>query len=107
MTATHDTPQPDAGSSTIAEGTFYTIIKYDATLVLLDKQRHNLETKEQSFDEEAGTIADKGVIYDMDGIGHTVPIRWHYENDKIADAKRHAALVEKRYNMLYDATCPG
>ena len=43
-----------------------------------DKTKRGLTVKETSIDEKLNVKADKGMIHDMDGIGHWVPIRWYF-----------------------------
>ena len=43
-----------------------------------DKTKRGLTIKETSVDEKLNVKADKGMIHDMDGIGHWVPIRWYF-----------------------------
>lgn len=92
----------------IREGTFYTITNEAGRTVLHDRTKRGLEIKEHSMDEEAGVMADKGMIHDMDGIGHMVPIRWYYDKAgrDPADVIRHADDIEHRYTKLREITCP-
>jgi len=52
--------------------------------------------------------SDKGMIYDMDGRGHKVNIRWFYSKDtfSIKDVEKDAQIMEKRYTELREITCP-
>jgi hypothetical protein len=48
------------------------------------------------------------MIHDMDGIGHWVPIRWHFSKN-LFDLKRimvYADEMEKKYTELRELTCP-
>ena len=92
----------------IKKGSFYTI-KDDANfLIVEDKTKRGLTVKEHSVDEKLQVEADKGMIHDMDGIGHWVPIRWFfpkesYDLDKVLV---HAESMEKKYAELRELTCP-
>ena len=90
------------------DGTFYSITETDDRYILLDKTKRGLECREKSTDEKTGIMADKGTIYDMDGIGYTIPIRWYYSKGEhsISDVTEHAESMEKKYTELRDMTCP-
>ena len=77
-------------------------------MILHDMTKRGLEIKEHSIDEKVGVMADKGMIHDMDGIGHLVPIRWYYDKTRHdpADVTRHADDIEQRYTKLRELTCP-
>jgi len=73
-----------------------------------DKTKRGLTVKETSVDEKLHVIADKGMIHDMDGIGHWVPIRWYFSKDQF-DLKKiteYAEAMEKKYAELRELTCP-
>ena len=92
----------------IAKGSFYVIRDAGSDLILEDRTKRGLTPKERSLDERLGVAADKGTIYDMDGIGHSVPIRWYFAKDSfgISDVDRHAQDMERRYAELRELTCP-
>ena len=73
-----------------------------------DKTKRGLTVKETSVDEKLNVIADKGMIHDMDGIGHWVPIRWYFpKNDyDLSQVEIHAEKMEKKYTKLRELTCP-
>ena len=105
MSGNHGT----AGDAQILkEGSFYRITGEPDRLVLLDKTKRGLETRELTVDEKTGANADKGIIYDMDGIGHLVPIRWYFERARydLPTVAGHAEDMEKRYADLRELTCP-
>lgn len=54
-------------------------------------------------------MAEKGIIHDANGIGHMIPIRWHYQKDEygIENVINHAKAIEKRYTEFREITCPG
>jgi len=73
-----------------------------------DKTKRGLTIKETSIDEKLNVKADKGMIHDMDGIGHWVPIRWYFSKNQF-DLKRvseYAEAMEEKYTKLRELTCP-
>lgn len=78
-------------------GTFYFIKDGESDIILEDKTKRGLEIKETSLDEKINVKADKGMIHDMDGIGHWVPIRWYFEKDSfdLSQVLVHAEAMEK------------
>ena len=60
--------------------------------IMEDKTKRGLTVKETSVDEKLNVKADKGMIHDMDGIGHWVPIRWYFPKDSfdLAQVTVHA-----------------
>ncbi len=73
-----------------------------------DKTKRGLTVKDRSIDEKYNVEAEKGMIYDMDGIGHRVGIRWffpknEYELNKVLV---YAEDMEKKYKEIRDMTCP-
>ena len=89
-------------------GSFYFIKDGDANFILEDKTKRGLKVKDTSIDEKLNVTADKGMIHDMDGIGHWVPIRWYFSKDLFALAKvsEYAEAMEKKYTELRELTCP-
>ena len=92
----------------LKKGTFYFIKDGDLDLVLEDKTKRGLTVKETSIDEKLKVKADKGMIHDMDGIGHWVPIRWyfsknHFDLEKVSE---YAEKMEQKYTELRELTCP-
>ena len=73
-----------------------------------DKTKRGLTVKESSIDEKLNVMADKGMIHDMDGIGHWVPIRWYFAKDQfdLDHVLSHAEAMEKKYTELRELTCP-
>ena len=73
-----------------------------------DKTKRGLTVKERSIDEKLNVEAEKGMIHDMDGIGHSVPIRWYFPKT-VYDLEKvllHAEVMEKKYTELRELTCP-
>jgi len=92
----------------IKEGSFYYIKDADTHFVLEDKTKRGLTVKDTSIDEKLNVTADKGMIHDMDGIGHWVPIRWYFSKD-LFDLKKiseYAETMEKKYVEIRELTCP-
>ena len=92
----------------LKKGSFYFIKDSDTDLVMEDKTKRGLEVKETSVDEKLNVMADKGMIHDMDGIGHWVPIRWYFPKDlyDLNAISVHAEAMEKKYTELRELTCP-
>ena len=92
----------------LEKGSFYFIKDGNTALVLEDKTKRGLEIKETSIDENLKVKADKGMIHDMDGIGHWVPIRWYFSKDSydVSSVLVHANAMEKKYTELRELTCP-
>jgi hypothetical protein len=92
----------------LKKGSFYYVKDNKSDFVMEDKTKRGLTVKETSIDEKLNVIADKGMIHDMDGIGHWVPIRWYFSKDKFdLDAVLiHAEAMEQRYTELRELTCP-
>jgi hypothetical protein len=92
----------------IKKGSFYIIKEGKDDLIMEDRTKRGLTVKERSIDEKLNVEAEKGMIHDMDGIGHWVPIRWffpknQYDIDKVVI---HAEAMEKKYKDLRELTCP-
>ncbi len=89
-------------------GSFYFIKDADCDFILEDKTKRGLTVKDTSIDEKLNVKADKGMIHDMDGIGHWVPIRWYFSKDLfiLAKVSEYAEAMEKKYTELRELTCP-
>ena len=92
----------------IKKGRFYFIYEGDLDLVLEDKTKRGLEVREFVFDEKLGVQADRGTIYDLDGIGHKVAIRWYFPKSKysLEHVVKIGEEVELRYKAIREMTCP-
>ena len=89
-------------------GSFYYIKDGGTDFIMEDKTKRGLTVKDTSIDEKLNVRADKGMIHDMDGIGHWVPIRWYFSKD-LFDFKKiseYAEAMEKKYTELRELTCP-
>ncbi len=92
----------------LKKGSFFFIKDGDADLIMEDKTKRGLIVKETSTDEKLNVKADKGMIHDMDGIGHWVPIRWYFSKKSydLSQVMVHAEAMEKKYTKLRELTCP-
>lgn len=92
----------------LQKGIFYAIFDGISDMILEDKTKRGLTVQERSLDEKYGVNSDKGVIYDMDGIGHSVVIRWYFPKDKYGFKKilEYATEMEQRYRKIREETCP-
>jgi hypothetical protein len=92
----------------LKKGSFYFIKESNDFLIMEDKTKRGLTVREKSLDEKLQVEADKGMIHDMDGIGHWVPIRWYFPKSTfdIENVIEHAEVMEKKYKELRELTCP-
>ena len=92
----------------LKKGSFYFIKDGNNDLIMEDKTKRGLTVKERSLDEKLQVEAEKGMIHDMDGIGHWVPIRWFFPKNQYSLEKvlSHAEIMEKKYMELRELTCP-
>jgi hypothetical protein len=92
----------------LKKGSFYFIKDGKTDLIMEDKTKRGLTVKERSLDERLQVEAEKGMIHDMDGIGHWVPIRWFFpkKDYDLAQVLQHAEAMEKKYQELRELTCP-
>jgi hypothetical protein len=92
----------------LQKGIFYAIRESPNDLIMEDKTKRGLTVQERSIDEKYNVEAEKGMIYDMDGIGRKMPIRWFfpkkdYNFDKVV---AFAEEMEQRYKKIREETCP-
>jgi hypothetical protein len=91
------------------KGKFYSIY-HDGNLnhVLEDKTKRGLEVRERNNDEKYNVEADKGMIHDVDGIGHKIGIRWYFPKSKyqLEDVIKIAEEMEAKYKAIQELTCP-
>jgi hypothetical protein len=92
----------------IKKGQFYFIYDGEVNLVLEDKTKRGLEVRENGLDERLGVTSEKGIIYDFDGIGHKVGIRWSFPKSKynLEHVIKIGEEIELRYKAIRDITCP-
>jgi hypothetical protein len=102
--ATISKPEPKL----IKKGKFYFIFEDSHFLILMDKTKRGLEVKDTIIDENGNVISERGMIYDMEGIGHKVVKRWFYPKSKydLEFVTTVAELMEKKYNEIREMTCP-
>jgi len=92
----------------IKKGHFYFIYDNDLNFVLEDKTKRGLEVRENVLDEKLSVQADKGMIYDLNGIGHKVGIRWYFPKSKyrLDHVIKIGEEMELRYKKIREMTCP-
>jgi hypothetical protein len=92
----------------LKKGIFYAILDGPSDIIMEDKTKRGLTVKERSIDEKYAVDSDKGMIYDMDGIGHKVGIRWYFPKTKYEFEKvlEYATEMEQRYRKIREETCP-
>jgi len=92
----------------LKKGSFYYIKDGLSDFIMEDKTKRGLTIKETSIDEKLSAKADKGMIHDMDGIGHWVPIRWYFPKNQFSfeQVTEYAEDMEKRYTAIRELTCP-
>jgi len=92
----------------LKKGSFYFIKDGDSDLIMEDKTKRGLTIKETSIDEKLLVKADKGMIHDMDGVGHWVPIRWYFSKNQfdLNKVSEYAEAMEKKYTQIRELTCP-
>jgi len=92
----------------LKKGIFYTILDGDSDIIMEDKTKRGLTVQERTIDQKYGANSDRGMIYDMDGIGHNVGIRWYFPKNKFGFDKvlEYATEMEQRYRKIREETCP-
>jgi len=92
----------------LKKGSFYFIKDGENDLIMEDKTKRGLTVKERSIDDKLNVEAEKGMIHDMDGIGHWVPIRWFFPKNQydLGQVLTHAEAMEKKYKEIQELTCP-
>ena len=92
----------------LESGSYYRIIDSGKYLILEDMTKRGLRAGARTRDNQLGVDAEMGTIHDMDGIGHSVPLRWFFPKSgyELGTISRHAASLESRYARLRELTCP-
>ena len=92
----------------LVKGSFYSITQDDSAFILEDKTKSGLTVRDTSIDEQFAVKADKGMIHDMDGVGHWVPIRWFFPkcNFDLKVVVEFAESLDAKYTKLRELTCP-
>jgi hypothetical protein len=100
--------QEQQKNNPIKKGRFYFIYDHDPDLILEDKTKRGLEVKQNIFDEKHRVQADMGTIYDMNGVGHKVGIRWYFPKSKygLDHVIKVAEEIEITYKAIREMTCP-
>ncbi|MEM3160037.1 MAG: hypothetical protein QXJ74_04560 [Nitrososphaera sp.] len=95
-------------SDLVKRGGFYFIYDRPPHYVMEDKTKRGLEVREHVVDEKYGVESDRGMIYDMDGIGHKVGIRWFFPKSQysLEQVTEKAEEMDKRYRAIREMTCP-
>lgn len=95
-------------SDLVKRGAFYFIYDRPPHLVMEDKTKRGLEVRERVVDEKYGVESERGMIHDMDGIGHKVGIRWFFPKSQytLEQVTEKAEEMEKRYKAIREMTCP-
>ncbi len=95
-------------SNVLKRGQFFIVYDVDDAFVLEDKTKRNLTVLDMSMDDRYGVEAEKGVIYDADGRGHRVSIRWYFPKARfrLEDVLNVAKSIEEFYRRLREETCP-
>ncbi len=98
----------DQELTVLKKGIFYAILDGPSDFIMEDKTKRGLSVMEKNIDEKYAVEAEKGMIYDMDGIGHRVPIRWFFPKIKYTfdNVLIHATEMEQRYRKIREETCP-
>jgi len=92
----------------LRKGRFYFIFELPNYYILTDKTKRGLEIRDNFRDEKTGIEIVRGMIYDMEGTGHKVAIKWLYPKSRyelsfvIDDAEK----MEKKYREIREMTCP-
>jgi len=94
--------------SIVKSGQFFTIYDDSNMYVLEDKTKRNLTVIEHVIDEVYNIYTDKGIIYDGDGRGHKVNIRYYFNKDDYSIEQVYiiALRLDEFYRRLREETCP-
>ena len=86
----------------------YVYDKSDHEVVIEDRTKRGLPVLEQSLDGTSGLVADKGRLYDANGRGHIVSIRWYFPKDKytLEQIYQFGEALDGHYRAIMDLTCP-
>jgi len=92
----------------LSKGIFYAIREGPSDIIMEDKTKRGLTMQERSIDDKYNVEAEKGMIYDMDGIGYKIGIRWYFPKDKFTFEQvfDYAKVMEERYRKIREETCP-
>ena len=93
----------------LRKGQFYEIYeKGNSDFVLEDKTKRRLEITERSFDDKFGVESEKGMIYDGNGTGHRISVRWYFPKASysLERVSKFADQLEAKYRAIREMTCP-
>lgn len=99
----------EPSSIPLKRGQFYEIYENaHSDFVLEDKTKRGLEVREYSYDGKYDVNSEKGMIHDIDGIGHRVGIRWYFPKSdySLQRVSEIAEELESKYKAIRDLTCP-
>lgn len=98
----------DQELAVLKKGIFYVMRDGVTDIIMEDKTKRGLTVQERTIDEIYNVMAEKGMIYDMDGIGHKVGIRWYFPKAKFTfeQVLTHATDMEEKYRKIREETCP-
>ena len=73
-----------------------------------DLSKRGLEVRDRYFDTNYGAECDSGIIYDGNGTGYRVGIRWYFPKSKfiLDEIVRFAEVINQRYKAIREETCP-
>lgn len=76
--------------------------------VVEDRTKRGLSVIEKSVDDNVGVIAEKGRIYDANGRGHVMMIRWYFPKEQYTfeHVCKFADKLDERYRAIMEETCP-
>jgi hypothetical protein len=86
----------------------YVYDESDHEVVIEDRTKRGLPVLEQSVDDTFGLVADKGRLYDANGRGHIVSIRWYLPKQKytLEQIYQFGESLDSRYRAIMELTCP-
>ena len=92
----------------LRKGRFYFIFEIPDFYVLTDKTKRGLEVRDHFIDEKTGIESVRGIIYDMEGTGHKVAIKWLYPKSRydLISVIEDAEKMEQKYREIREMTCP-
>jgi hypothetical protein len=93
----------------LKKGQFYSIYdENDEYFILEDRTKRGLSVVQKTIDKDVGVIAEKGCIYDGNGRGHVVPIRWFFPKEKyiFETVCNFADKLDNHYRSIMEDTCP-
>ena len=79
-----------------------------STLYWKTRQSAVWRYREFVFEEKFGVQAERGIIYDINGKGHKVGIRWYFPKSKyrMDHVIKIGEEMDLRYKAIREMTCP-